>query len=317
MKLSVIIATAFREEPLRKTFSHIRGQTRLPFEVVIVDGEPAPGVQKFIENESSTPVFNLKYLRWNPPSAAIQRNEGMKIATGDILLFLDDDAYPDKDCFSKIMTVFEQDKENEIGGVGALLSNQHSAPPSPRAKKYFDFLADEIKADYSGCVIGPAVNILPQNTQDGSVKQVEWLNSTCTAYRREAFIEELFNENFTGYSFMEDVDLSTRIARKWKLCVHTGAQAYHDYRESRFKKPFNKTRMSIVNRYYVMTETLNRRTLKHHFKFLVLITVSQVIQLAHINSPGSLMTSFKECLGAIVGLVEIIPAAFINLLFKR
>jgi GT2 family glycosyltransferase len=151
-------------------------------------------------------------------------------------------------------------------------------------------------------VIGPAVNILPQGTADGRVVSVEWLNSTCTAYRREAFLAERFSERFVGYSFMEDVDLSVRVARRWKLVVHTGAQAYHDSQPSKFKRPYTKARMGVENQYYVMTQTLGRNSVNDHFRFLVNLIVARMVTVRKIRSRADMVEQVKVIFGAIVGL---------------
>jgi GT2 family glycosyltransferase len=207
------------------------------------------------------------------------------MSSGDVLLFLDDDAYPERDCLEKVMEVFEEDTELRIGGVGVLIRNQLCRPPSPRAKQWLDFLSDEPQRSYSGKVIGPAVVVGPEPSEDGRVVPVEWLSCTCAAYRRPAFLAEEFPSNFRGYSYMEDVDISVRVARNWKLAVHTAAYIYHDTEPSRFKAPYTRARMVAENRYHVMTATLGRTTPRYHFKFLATLAVDQLLSLRGIRGP--------------------------------
>jgi GT2 family glycosyltransferase len=315
--ISVIIATAFREATLLRTLEALARQTRRPDEVVVVDGATAPGVGSAVTGKASALGLKIIYKRAGQPSAAAQRNLGVELASGSILLFLDDDAYPEPDCVEKILAVFATDSPGAIGGVGTLLSNQHSHPPSPRARRWFEFLAGEKRESYSGTVIGPAVNILPQATEDGRIVPVEWLNSTCTAYRRKAFLAERFGERFVGYSFMEDVDLSVRIARHWKLVVHTGAQAYHDSQPSRFKRPYARARMMLENRYYVMTTTLRRTTLKDHLKFLVAVAMGKLFGMRGIRRPRDLADWLLALCGTIRGLGGVACTLPTRLWFRR
>lgn len=305
MTLSIIIATAFREETLPTALDYLRNQERQPDEVIVVDGAPKPGVEALVTEKAGEVDYPVRYFRAEKPSAAGQRNLGVAKSTGDLIMFMDDDAYPDSDCLAKITEVFEADSAGKIGGVGALLSNQHASPPSPRAKKWFDFLADEKRDCYAGCVIGPAINILPYATEDARVVDVEWLNSTCTAYRREVFLAEGFGSHFTGYSFMEDVDLSVRIARNWKLKVHTGAQAFHDSRHSQFKQPFNKAKMGVVNRYYVMTHSLGKKALRYRVKFLISQLMSMVLTIASIRSSIGLVSALQSVAGSCRGMISL------------
>ena len=132
------------------TLACLARQTREPDEVIIVDGAPAPGVERLATSEATRLGLPVRYLRWSPPSAAVQRNAGAEQARGDLLVFLDDDAYLEPDCLQRMVRIFEEDSAREIGGVGVLISNQPCLPPSARAKKWFDFLAGEPRRSYSG-----------------------------------------------------------------------------------------------------------------------------------------------------------------------
>ena len=303
LTLSVVIATAFRDAQLRNCLRSLAAQARRPNEIVIVDGAPAPGVEALVGELAPEIAIGTRYFRTSPPSAAVQRNVGADASAGQVILFLDDDAYPEPDCLDKMMRILEGDPG--VGGVGVVISNQPCPPPSPRARRWFDFLAGEPRASYSGTVIGPAVNIGPEPTTDGRVVDVEWLNSGCTAYRREAFLAERFCPEFYGYSFMEDVDLSVRVARKWRLVVHTGAAMYHDTMPSRFKKPYARAKMSVANRYYVMTRSLGRRSAAMHARFLVFLAVSWGSSLVRSRGAREIASRFAELAGMAAGLLSV------------
>src|SRR5712671_5049598 len=113
--VSVVIATAFRAATLERTLRSLALQSLLPQEIVIVDGAPPPGVETLVADTGLQHGLNIVYRRSTPPSAAGQRNAGLKVASGDIFLFLDDDAYPDPDCLEKMIRIFEEDHEERIG----------------------------------------------------------------------------------------------------------------------------------------------------------------------------------------------------------
>jgi hypothetical protein len=54
----------------------------------------------------------------------------------------------------------------------------------------------------------------------------DWLNSACVFYRTPIFLKQQFPA-FEGYSFMEDVHLSARIAKTHALYFHAGALCDH------------------------------------------------------------------------------------------
>jgi len=307
MGIAAVIATAFREKTLPKTLRALNAQTLPPARVVIVDSAPAPGAEPMVDHCRKTVQFPIDYLRSPVASAALQRNRGVENVDEEFILFVDDDLYPEPDCLKKLAAVMEQDGERSVGGVGILLRNQLAPAPRRRAKKWFDFLADDILPSYGGKVIGPAVNLYHEPTHDQGVKDVDWLNTTCVLYRRDAFLEEQFSSFFMQYSFMEDVDLSVRIARKWKLKVHTGAYGFHDSQPSRFKRPYLMGKMSVVNRYYVMTKTLGRVSLRHHLKFIALIGFAIVFPIRSIHDVNDVRAWLGGLLGILVGLVAITP----------
>ncbi len=55
---------------------------------------------------------------------------------------------------------------------------------------------------------------------------VEWLNTTCTLYRREALPDPPFLSHFTGYSLMEDLALSLTVGKRWKLANARGLRIF-------------------------------------------------------------------------------------------
>jgi glycogen synthase len=304
--VSAVIATAFRDTTLVRTLECLHAQSAVPGQIVIVDGAPAPGVEALVTDLGGRLGLNITYLRSSPPSAAVQRNVGVAAATGDIILFLDDDAYLDADCLEKMVAVFERDNSERIGGVGVLIRNQLCPPPSPLAKRWFDFLADERKDSYGGMVIGPAIAVGPEPTSDGRIVRAEWLMSTCAAYRRAALPPGPFESRFYGYSYMEDVDLSVRVARAHELVVDTGAYVFHDSQPSHFKSPRIRARMTVQNRYYVMTRTLGRRTIGHHLKFIASLIVPQLVSLRDVHGLSQLGLWLQSLQGTVVGLCGIV-----------
>ena len=133
--------------------------------------------------------------------------------------------------------------------------------------------------------------------------------STCVGYRRAALPDGGFNARFAGYSYMEDVDLSLRVARQFDLVVHTGAGIFHDSRPSRFKTPYVLAKMIVENRYYVMTVTLGRTTLGHHGRFMASLFVPLLMNLRRVRSGADLADWLRSCGGTLSGLMATYGAA--------
>jgi hypothetical protein len=56
---------------------------------------------------------------------------------------------------------------------------------------------------------------------------VDWLPSGASVFRREVFIEHIFDEFFKDYSYLEDLDLSYTIGRRGRLAVVADAGFSH------------------------------------------------------------------------------------------
>lgn len=302
---AIVIATAYRHVPLMRCLEHIGRQNRLPETVIVADGAEVSGVEHLVKKFVNEYPFPIVYYRCKHSGAAVQRNEAAELVTQDVILFVDDDLYMEPECLDALIQVLDMDTEKEIAGVGAILTNQHYRKPSRLFKRWLDFMAGERAESYAGRVIGPAINIYPAPSDDGRVVEVEWLNSGCTAYRRKIFETERFSPKFYGYSMLEDVHLSLRIARHWKLVVASGAQAYHDTQPSHFKHPFTVAKMGVENRYFVMTDVLGRRDLNHLLKFFLLLLSNLFFRLRDVRSLSNLNDFFSACLGTGRGLMSI------------
>lgn len=56
---------------------------------------------------------------------------------------------------------------------------------------------------------------------------VDWLCSGAAVWRRRAFEEFKFDEHFDGYSYLEDLDFSYAVSRRFKLAVVAGPGFMH------------------------------------------------------------------------------------------
>ena len=98
-----------------------------------------------------------------------------------------------------------------------MITNQRYQPPGHVSRSIFsmDGMENDFRQEsHAGKILGPAINLLPEDSDKlPAVVQVQWLNTTCTLYRREALPKPPFPDNFTGYSLMEDLCLSLTVAR--------------------------------------------------------------------------------------------------------
>ena len=133
----------------------------------------------------------------------------------------------------------------------------------------------------------------------------EWLNTTCTLYRREALPQPPFPSNFTGYSLMEDLALSLTVGKHWKLANARTARIYHDSQSGSTRTmSVAVSGMELVNRHYVMTQGHARRGVRDYAK-LALWELFQLAVCAHCRS-AEVSDFWRELRGKLLGLCNIL-----------
>ncbi len=92
MTLSVVIATRDRAAFLARALDSLAVQRDAPaFEVVIADNGSRDGTADLVRARAATAAFPLHYVFAGEPNRGAARNAGVRAATGDIVLFVDDD----------------------------------------------------------------------------------------------------------------------------------------------------------------------------------------------------------------------------------
>lgn len=270
LPMSALIPTRNRSQALLRTFESLALQSHQPLEMVIVDGSDDQSTKEICESPISNLSTKIRYYPAVKLGAATQRNQAIAHATQDTIWLLDDDILLEPQCVEYLWNALQSD--SRIGGVNAMITNQKYTPPGRVSRALFEFLYGEKLESYAGKCIGPALNLLPEDRDElPEIMPVEWLNTTCVLYRQEALPDPLFSSHFTGYSLMEDVTLSLTVGKQWKLANARTARIFHDSQPGDHKNNEKiLSQMDLVNRHFVMTKILGRKTVADYFKLSVL-----------------------------------------------
>ena len=302
LPISSIIPTRNRSQPLARTIQSLSQQSLQPIEMIIIDGSTDDSTQNLCQTEFPDLQTKIKYFRAKEIGAATQRNQAMIHTSQNVIWLMDDDILLEPECLARLWNALQSD--SLIGGVNAMITNQCYLPPGQISRRLFQFLHGRAEASYAGKCIGPALNLLPEDNPNlPEVVPVEWLNTTCTLYRKESLPEPLFPDNFTGYSLMEDVTLSLMVGKRWKLVNARTARIFHDSQPGDHKNNLTiLAKMELVNRYFVMTKILERRQLSDYFKFFVFELFGII---ARFQSQKSLLSIPSILVGKFEGIIEI------------
>jgi GT2 family glycosyltransferase len=284
LPFSAIVPSAGRFNRLAKTLTGMSGHQPTVKEVVVVGaGLTTHEVSELGSIFESTEITFI-YEEAKEKGAASQRNQAFRVATQPFILFMDDDVDMEANCLAALWKVLCEDRD--IGGVNAHISNQSYSSPGRWMRAVFTVVGCPRTGSLAGRCCGPALNFLPdlRASSEAGFHPADWLNTTCTLYRRESLPLGLFPDFFRGYSLMEDVGLSLVVGRQWKLATANQSRIYHDSKPAAYKcNVFHREKMEFVNRYYVMTRCFGRRGRPWVLRHCAMQFASMLLSLRHLG----------------------------------
>lgn len=243
MTVSIVIGTRHRPESLKRCLESLVRQTRPPDEVLIVDDgalDPAP-LLLILQRAEIRAVYMNKA---QDPGLTKSRNLGIRQATGDIIMFLDDDVELAPAYIQAVVAVYEL--HPGAGGVGGRLVD----PPLSWGKRLIlrAFLLDSNK---EGAVLPNGVGVLVRRITQ--VTAVEWFSGCNMSYRRGVFDRFMFDEKFAGNGWGDDRDFSYSVSREFTLFCAPDAEVRHfeDARGRASEGQFGRTEITYVHRFFV------------------------------------------------------------------
>jgi glycosyltransferase involved in cell wall biosynthesis len=211
LKVSVIIPTKNRKGALEETIRTLLAQTRMADELIIVD-------QSQTESATDAGSLPLKHI-YNPriTGASQARNEGMKQATGDIWLFLDDDVVLEPDFIQNLLTAYGTD----VTGVSGVVTN-YSPPPIFRRLWELLFEVGPFRDDRQ------SVYRKAGKLRDAGPTRVRQFGAGLMSFRADRIRGLRFDENLHGACFGEDIDFCARLPHDSVLLIAPHARLVHE-----------------------------------------------------------------------------------------
>lgn len=220
-RVSLIVATKDRPNDLRRLLESLRQQAVGPDEILVVDA----GLQSVEPVLAEFRDLKTRYLRHWPPSAAAQRNMGVRACDDAATLvgFADDDTSFEPQAFAN-MLAFWNDAAPYLLGSAFNIRNY----PARRN----GFLKYSLFTERLGLYSPRPGSVSPSGWQTTigelpEVRFVDWVPSTAVLFRREVFDHNVFDEFFDDYSYLEDLDFSYTLSRVGRLAVVAGAGFSH------------------------------------------------------------------------------------------
>lgn len=274
MKLSFIIATKDRPEEIRTVLSEFSKQAHVPYQVVVVDASNEPSSTLPIE----FPHLNIKFHRYyRPPSAAAQRNFGLRIASSDadLIGFLDDDITFAPNALRNMLRFWESAPMDVTGATFNILNPEPTS--ANRLKRSRLIECTGLYSPRMGSVTPSGWQTVIHTVSKNIY--TEWLPTTASIWRRSLIDSDFFDPFFEGYSYLEDLDASYGMYIKGhRLVVVAGSGFYHWSSSSGRSSALQFGRMETRNRLYFVRKyqlSMNR--------CIGAITIRAIMSLAEGN----------------------------------
>lgn len=190
MKISMIIATINRIDEIDQLLESISklNYNLSKIEVIIVDQNKNNCLKKIIDKYVQ---LNLKHITSDVKGLSLNRNKGIKLATGDIICFPDDDCQFLENTIKNVVENFEKNPEISV------------------------FLGKIIDENGRDCI-----RKWPNKIEKIKLKNFYLRNTSITLFKKNSNINKYYDENFgvgSIYGACEDADLLYRILKKGAL----------------------------------------------------------------------------------------------------
>ncbi len=183
MTLSVVIPTLGREEVLLKTIRDLRSLENPPAELLIVDQTPQHEEETDRCLQKWSDQGEIRWLKRKAPSIPAAMNEGLREARHPIVLFLDDDIYPDDDLIAAHVAAHAND---EALIAGRVLQPGEEPDLSAESESAFSFRSSQ-----------------PREIE-------EFMGGNFSVRRSKALAMGGFDENFVGAAYRFERDFADR-----------------------------------------------------------------------------------------------------------
>ena len=199
-KVSVVLATYGREEVLCETIRQVLSEPYANKELVVIDQTPehTPETQNYLESVRS----EIRYIPMDHPNLTEAENLGIRTASGDILLFVDDDVVFEPGLIDAHLGNYV---DETVTGVAGLVLERGRMPlqrmPGVCRSMRFGFFF--FRHDYARRVVVP-------NVPEGNM-----------SFRRQALLDVgLIDERFRENAYLWGMDLAVRVAKQGGRIVH-------------------------------------------------------------------------------------------------
>ena len=203
MRFSVVIPTLGRPGPLRETLVSVLACEPPPDEVIVVDADPRQSALAAAESLG----VRVRVLS-SEPGMTVQRNRGVDEASGDVVVFLDDDVEVDPGLFAGLAETYRD--PSIVGATGYIVEPDPDrvGAPGTRSRR---LLLGAKEGTFTSAGYPRYLSRVDREAD------VEFMQGCFMSARRELAARVRFDETLAGYALAEDEDFAYRLSRHGRI----------------------------------------------------------------------------------------------------
>jgi GT2 family glycosyltransferase len=288
VRFSVVIPTKSRLAPLRKTLESLREADPPPDEVLVIDADEGSSARALVV-ELQDGKLPAHYVH-TEPSLTMQRNVGIERASGDVVVFLDDDVSLPKDLFAKLARAYAA--EDVVGATGWVIEPHAQRLGGPRSILRRLVLPGSRRQPGRFTRYGYPRYVVADRPCD-----VEFMPGCFMSARRSAAAEVRFDEHLGAYALAEDEDFSYRLSRLGRVVYLPDVVVVHEKLGFRSFDSRDLGRLVVKNRAYLFRKNFPQ-TPRARFQFGLL--------LAKMVGHRLLNREWRGALGVLEGTLKLV-----------
>ena len=273
---SLIIPTRNRPDYLKKTLNQINIQKISFREIIVVDSSNEEFKKEVVD---LIKLYDVKLFN-SEPSTSVQRNIGIKNTniSSKFIMFLDDDIiFTDRMFYNMNKTITENLKDENIVGYGFnQISKKNNFNFIEKLKNNFILNFFDLYPNKPGKVAKSGWQSKILNIEEDIT--VDWIYTTACIFKYEAIKSLRFDENFGGYSYLEDLEFSLNFFKsKKKIIISSDAKYFHPLSIDRSSFKFGiyevRNRFKIIKKYNFSKSRFFIMTFVRTFLFILNIFI--------------------------------------------
>ena len=201
---SVVVITFERPDYVVRCLNHLMAQTTTPHEVIVIDSSVSDDTERRVTKEF--PSVTYRKTSAGRGAMATARNIGFEIASGDVVAFVDDDAFAERNWLARLLAPYD---DPDVGAVGG---RQIRGQP--------DELTDGVDDIGRFCADGTLTGHF--TADPGHLVLVDHLLGANMSFRRSVLCEiGGIRDGYFGTCVREETDLCLRVTAAGYRIVYT------------------------------------------------------------------------------------------------